>query len=160
MKRLCHLPVVALALALILPLPSGAWGQSDARDEAYRQYKALSDQGRYGEAEPFARKALKLGEEEFGREHAATAALLSNLARLYEDQGRYTESEPLHKRALTIWEKALRPEHPDVAQSLNNLALENYAGLLRDTGRIAEAEKMEARAKAIRAKQAAQNPVK
>ncbi len=45
------------------------------------------------------------------------------------------------------------PEHPDVAQGL-----ENYAALLRETGRGAEATKMEARAKAIRAKHAEQNP--
>ena len=49
--------------------------------------------------------------------------------------------------------KALGPEHPDVAQSL-----ENYAALLRKTGRATEAAKMEARAKAIRAKRAEQNP--
>ena len=39
------------------------------------------------------------------------------------------------------------PEHPDVATTL-----ENYAALLRQTARADEAERMEARAKAIRAK--------
>ncbi len=68
---------------------------------------------------------------------------------LYYAQSRYAEAEPLIKRALAIEEKALGPEHPDVAQSL-----ENYAALLRKTGRSAEAAKMEARAKAIRAKHA------
>ena len=42
--------------------------------------------------------------------------------------------------------------HPDVAKSL-----ENYAALLHETDRSAEAAKMEARAKAIRAKHAEQN---
>jgi DNA-binding MurR/RpiR family transcriptional regulator len=56
-------------------------------------------------------------------------------------------AEPLHQRALAIREKALGPEHPDVAQSL-----ENYAALLRGTARADEAEKLEARAEAIRAK--------
>ena len=37
-------------------------------------------------------------------------------------------------------------------------ALENYARLLRTTGRSTEAASMEARAKAIRAKHAEQNP--
>ncbi len=59
------------------------------------------------------------------------------------------EAEPLFKCALTIREEALGPEHPDLAQSL-----ENYAALLRQTGRSAEATEMEARAKAIRAKHA------
>ncbi len=54
-----------------------------------------------------------------------------------------------------IREKALGPEHPNVAQSL-----ENYADVLRKTGRDAEVRKLEARAKAIRAKHTEQNPGK
>ena len=50
-------------------------------------------------------------------------------------------------------EKALGPEHPDVV-----MLLEDYADLLREMKRDAEAEKMEARAKAIRAKYAQENP--
>ncbi len=46
----------------------------------------------------------------------------------------------------------LGPEHPNVVTSL-----ENYAALLRATGRTAEADKMEARAKAIRDKLAKEN---
>ncbi len=61
--------------------------------------------------------------------------------------GHYAEAEPLYQQSLTIYEKALGPEHPDVAKSL-----ENYAALLRETGRADEAAEMEARAKAIRAK--------
>jgi hypothetical protein len=56
-------------------------------------------------------------------------------------------AKPLYQRALAIREKALGPEHPSVATSL-----ENYAVLLRETGGGAEAAKMEARVKAIRAK--------
>ena len=52
----------------------------------------------------------------------------------------------MYQRALAIREKALGPEHPDVA-----LSLENYAELLRKTDRNAEAEKLEERARAIRA---------
>ncbi len=55
------------------------------------------------------------------------------------------QAELLYKRSLAIHEKALGPEHPNVATSL-----ENYAALLRENGRTAEADKMEARAKAIR----------
>ena len=49
--------------------------------------------------------------------------------------------------------KALGSEHPSVAASL-----ENYAALRRETGRSDEAAKMEARAEAIRAKHAKENP--
>ncbi len=78
---------------------------------------------------------------------------LNNLAVLYKAQGRYTEAEPLYQRSLA-WEKALGPEHPNVATSL-----ENYATVLRETEREDKAEEMEARAHAIRAKHAEQNPV-
>ncbi len=74
---------------------------------------------------------------------------MRNVAVVYEDLGRYAEAEPLYKRALAIREKALGPEHPSVATSL-----ENYAARLRKTGRSTEAAKLEARAKAIRAKHA------
>ncbi len=80
------------------------------------------------------------------------ATSFNNLALLYQAQGRYPEAEALYERSLAIGEKALGAEHPDVAQSL-----ENYAALLRKTRRGAEAENMEARAKAIRAKHAEQN---
>ncbi len=66
---------------------------------------------------------------------------------LYRAQGSYAEAEPLYQRALEIDEKALGPEHPDVATSL-----ENYASLLRETGRADEAAEMETRAQSIRAK--------
>ncbi len=54
---------------------------------------------------------------------------------------------------MAIYEKVLGPEHPNVAT-----VLENYAALLHKLNRESEAEKMEARAKAIRAKQAQEIP--
>ncbi len=81
------------------------------------------------------------------------AASLNNLALLYAAQGRYAEAEPLYKRALAISEKALGPDHPNVATSL-----ENYAAVLRKTGRTSEAANIEARAKTIRVKHAERNP--
>ena len=53
-----------------------------------------------------------------------------------------------------IREEALGPEHAHVAT-----ILESYAALLRQTARAAEAERMWARAKAIQAKHAQENPV-
>jgi hypothetical protein len=54
------------------------------------------------------------------------------------------------KRSLAIFEKAPGPDHLDVAKSL-----EYYAALLRKTNREAEAEaeKLEARARTIRAEE-------
>ncbi len=83
------------------------------------------------------------------------ATSLNNLALVYKTQGRYADAEPLYKRALAITEKTLGPEHPHVS-----MALENYAALLRKTGRDAEAKRLEARAKAMRAKHAKENLAK
>ena len=125
-RRLC---ILCFLVAL---WPVLALAQSAALMEAYNRYKALDAQGRYAEAEPFARKALELNQREFGPDHPYTGARINDLAALYKDQGRYAEAEPLHKRALAIVEKALGPDHPNVATSL-----ENYAVLLRATGRTA-----------------------
>ena len=78
---------------------------------------------------------------------------LNNLGELYRVQGRYAEAEPLFKRSLAINEKALGPNDLDVAKSL-----EKYAALLRVKQRNGAAAKMEARAKAIRAMHAKENP--
>ncbi len=67
--------------------------------------------------------------------------------------GRYQEALPFAEIAMRLGEREFGPDHPDVAQGL-----ENYAALLRKTGRSAEATRMKARAKAIRARHAEQNP--
>ncbi len=113
------------------------------------------DQGKYSEAEPLYEQSLGILEEVLRPEHPDIATCLNNLAVLYKSQGKYAEAEPLYKRSLSIREKALGPDHPSVA-----LTLENYADLLRATQRNDEAAEMEARAKAILAKHAQQNPRK
>ncbi len=55
---------------------------------------------------------------------------------------------------MAIAEKALGPEQPNVATTLDN-----FAGLLRQTGRDDRAAKVEARVKEIRSKNDEQNPV-
>jgi tetratricopeptide (TPR) repeat protein len=75
------------------------------------------------------------------------ALSLNNLAWLYYTQGQYEKAEPLYGRALAIWEKALQ-EDLNVAT-----CLENYAILQRKMDRLEEAEPLEARVRAIRAKE-------
>ena len=105
-------------------------GQSSTLMGAYNRYSELFAQGRYQEALPIAQQALKLAEQEFGSNDPSTAAILNDLAGLYEAQGMYAEAEPLYQRSLAIVEKALGPEHPHVATSLNNLA-ELYRAMSR-----------------------------
>ncbi len=98
-----------LVLAILWLWPASLHAQSEALMEAYRQGKALKEAGRYEQAIPLWRKALELGEQEFGPNHPTTATFISNLALLYRAQGRYEAAEPLYKRALTVWGKALGP---------------------------------------------------
>ena len=91
-------------------------------------------------------------ELQFGRENGACGIFFRGIEgdRTLDDPyffPVYEEAESLYQRSLTIREKALGPEHPSVANSL-----ENYAALLRKTKRNAEADRLEKRAKAIRAK--------
>jgi tetratricopeptide (TPR) repeat protein len=74
---------------------------------------------------------------------------LNNLATLYSAEGRYSEAETFFRRSLMTWEKAFGPDHPDSVTSL-----ENYAVLLRQMNREAEAMDLEVRANRIRNQQA------
>jgi tetratricopeptide (TPR) repeat protein len=70
-----------------------------------------------------------------------------NVAQFYEEQGKYAAAEPLYRQALAIYDKSTGLDMARLASTLEGLA-----GLLRKAGRTAEAEPIESRAKAIRAK--------
>ncbi len=56
----------ALVLATLWLWPASLHAQSEALMEAYRQGQTLYEAGRYEQAIPLHRKALDLGEREFG----------------------------------------------------------------------------------------------
>ncbi len=62
--------------------PDVASGQSSELDEAYTSFSTLYQQGRYSEAEPYAKEAWRLGTEEFGPNDPSTAVYLNNLGLL------------------------------------------------------------------------------
>ncbi len=124
--------------------PGLAYGQSRELLDAFNRTVTLYGQGRHQEALPFAKKAVRLGEQEFGANDPTFATLINNLAELYRNRGSYAEAEPLYQRAQAILEAALGPEHPRVARGLTNLAV-----LFRDQGRYAEAEPLCERVLAI-----------
>ena len=109
-----------------------------------------SHQGKFGEAEELLKKALEIREKVLGQDHPDVANSLNNLAMLYHDQGKYIKAKPIYMQAIMIIEKSLGQDHPDLA-----IFLKNYADLLRKINRNREAAKIDARAKAIRAKLAA-----
>ena len=75
-----------------------------------------------------------------------TAESLNNLALLHAAQGDAAAAEPLYRRALSILEKT----DTSRADALDRV-LDNYAALLHETGRDADAEALEARARILRA---------
>ena len=91
--------------------------------------------GRYDEAEPLYRQAIKIGKKTIGEDHPDYATWLNNLAGLLRETGRYDEAEPLYRQAIKIDKKTLGEDHHDYAIRVNNLA-----ELLRSTGRYDEAE--------------------
>ena len=79
------------------------------------------------------------------------AATNFNLALLYAKDGRYEEAEPLFARAVEpSLDRFTRRENVTAAARDRALILENYARLLRDTGRTEEATRLEERAKELR----------
>lgn len=72
------------------------------------------------------------------------AALLHNIAGVYDDVGRYADAEALLLQALPLYERVLGPEHLEVAMTLNTLGVVNL-----HQSKLDEAEKLLKRALAI-----------
>ena len=110
----------------------------DIEQEIYAKLQRvfhLRQQGNYEQATLIAQQVCDVLVTHLGDTHPLYAAVLYNLAGLYEAQGRYSEAEPLYVRSLSIREQQLEADHPDVANSLNNLANLHYS-----QGRYSEAE--------------------
>ena len=103
-------------------------------------------QGQYPQAEPLYARALVIFEKTKTPESRDVLLALRGLAEAYEGQRKYAEAEQMLKRLLAIEKKTDTAKHP-LAHDLDW-----YAALLRKMHRDAEAEEVEARAKAIRAK--------
>jgi len=103
-----------------------------------------SAQKRYDVAEPFFKKALAIRET-----HDIES--LSNLALLYEVQKDWKRADDYFERAILVGEKGLGGDHPEIADTLDE-----YAVMLHAAGRLVDAKKMEAHAKEMKDKAAAQ----
>ncbi len=98
-----------------------------------------SAQQRYAEAEPLFRRGLAIRERQ-------DLESLSNLALLYESTKDVKDADAFYQRALLIGEKPMGGQKMEVGETL-----QAYATFLRANGRIAEAAKVEARLKELRA---------
>ena len=97
-----RISAIAILVALFL-WPAAVFGQSPEFTDAHNRANELSAEGRYQEAIPFAKEALRLSEREFGPAHQNTGSTLDNLAGFYHAQGSYAEAETLYRRALAIF---------------------------------------------------------
>jgi TonB family protein len=82
----------------------------------------LFGEGKFDEALPVARRALKISEKELGNDHRITADVRANLAELYIGKRDYDEAESNYKRTLAIYEKAFGADHLFVGKTLDRLA--------------------------------------
>jgi len=108
---------------------------------------ALSNQGKYAEAELINHQTLALQEKVLGKEHPDTLISMNNLAVLLNNQGKYNEAELINHQTLALNEKVLGKEHPDTLRSMNNLAV-----LLKNQGNYNEAEPIYRQTLALREK--------
>jgi tetratricopeptide (TPR) repeat protein len=95
----------------------------------------------YAQAEPHIRRAWKLDEASYGKDHPNVATSLNNLAQLLKATNRLAEAEPLLLRVVEILENKGGDPLPNYSGALNNLAQ-----LLQATNRLAEAEALMRRA--------------
>ncbi len=97
---------------------------------SYRNLSGLyQQQGRYSEAEHFAKKALEVLDKAPDPEsrNVALADGFNLLGVIYYYQGRYAEAEPLYKKSLEINRRIRGSTHNVVASNLHNLALVSFA---------------------------------
>jgi tetratricopeptide (TPR) repeat protein len=105
--------------------------------------EVLRLRGNTEEAEALCLRARRLLERPFP-DHFGVDACLAPLARLNASRANFQEADVLFRRCLEVLDREVVPEHPERV-----LRMEEYAGLLRQMGRGAEAESWEAKAKAM-----------
>lgn len=137
---------ILYTLAFIFFAPHVPGGQAKAglvlfaqRPQASQEAKALSPEmselnrlndevlklfgeGKFDEALPMAKRALKISEKEFGSDHRIVADVRANLAEVYIGKRDYDEAESHYKRTLAIYEKTFGADHLFVGKTLDRLA--------------------------------------
>jgi tetratricopeptide (TPR) repeat protein len=96
--------------------------------------RALYHQKRYAEAEPLAKWALTVRDEDKKAKPDSVFQCLYVLALIHKAQKHYAEAEPLLKRAIAIQEEHTGSGHPGTA-----LTLDQLAGVYAEQGKYGEA---------------------
>ncbi|MBS1995268.1 MAG: tetratricopeptide repeat protein [Cyanobacteria bacterium SZAS LIN-2] len=96
-------------------------------------------QQRFPQAEPICKRVIMIYERKFGPEHPDVGVFTNNLGLIYHHQKKFFMAETEYQKALAMQTKLLGQSHP---HTLNVMA--NYARLLKETHRQAEARHMDA----------------
>jgi len=78
----------------------------------------LMARAQFEEAEPMMRRALKIDENSFGKEHPNVAIRLGNLGSLLHEKGEKQNARELLERALSIFRASFDENHPYVLETL------------------------------------------
>lgn len=98
------------------------------------------ERGREAGAEDLYARGIAIMERAYGKDDLRTVAARNELADVFRAQRRYTESEKLERSTLPALEQALQPQNPILVR-----ALSNWARLLSETKRPAEASEVRSR---------------
>jgi len=96
-------------------------------------------QQRFAQAEPVCKRIIMIYERKFGPEHTDVGVFINNLGLIYHNQKKFFMAETEYQKALAMQTKLLGQSHP---HTINVMA--NYARLLKETHRQAEARHMDA----------------
>jgi len=96
-------------------------------------------QQRFAQAEPICKRIIMIYERKFGPQHTDIGVFTNNLGLIYHNQKKFFMAETEYQKALAMQTKLLGQSHP---HSINVMA--NYARLLKETHRHAEARHMDA----------------
>lgn len=120
MRAACLYATLAAALGVALGAPAVAVTDAD-RTPVYREFRALFDAQRYGEALPLAEKLVQLTEEQYGSEDAKLVAPLVNLATTQYRLHDLTAAEKLYQRGIEILETTGTPADRQLIRPLHGL---------------------------------------
>ncbi|HSB09214.1 MAG TPA: CHAT domain-containing tetratricopeptide repeat protein [Blastocatellia bacterium] len=97
--------------------------------------------GKYDDSRQFAERAVSIVESVLGREDPFLAALMGELAIVYDEKQDLAKAIPLVERGLAISEKALGDDHP------RTIDMSRYLGwLYNEANEVAKAERLASRA--------------
>ncbi|OGM42265.1 kinesin [Aspergillus bombycis] len=97
--------------------------------------------GRYGEAEDPALRAMDINVQILGRENTSTLDSMARLAWIYMKQGRRKDAEELQVHVLAASRRVLGPKNPDTLASMSDLACTYH-----EQGRQEESEELQIQA--------------